>query len=72
MMSIFRYEVSFYDEFKDEERSEKGICAGKDYGDAVNKLVDPNKGYGDVISVKLWDLEDDIIIDSDLEIDLRK
>jgi len=72
MMSIFRYEVSFYDEFKDEERTEKGICAGKDYGDAVNKLVDPDKGYGDVISVKLWDLEDDIIIDSDLEIDLRK
>lgn len=72
MMSIFRYEVSFYDEFKDEERTEKGICAGKDYGDAVNKLVDPNKGYGNVISVKLWDLEDDIIIDSDLEIDLRK
>ena len=72
MMSIFRYEVFFYDEFKDEERTEKGICAGKDYGDAVNKLVDPDKGYGDVISVKLWDLEDDIIIDSDLEIDLRK
>ena len=72
MMSIFRYEVSFYDEFKDEERTEKGICAGKDYGDAVNKLVDPDKGYGDVISVKLWDLEDDIITDSDLEIDLRK
>lgn len=72
MMSIFRYEVFFYDEFKDEERTEKGICTGENYGDAANKLVDTNKGYGDVISVKLWDLEDDIITDSDLEIDLRK
>lgn len=53
MMSIFRYEVFFYDEFKDEERTEKGICTGENYGDAANKLVDPNKGYGDVISVKL-------------------
>ena len=71
-MSIFRYEVSFYDQFKDEERTEKGICAGNDYGDAVNKLVNPDTGYGDIISVKIWDLDDDIIPDKDLEIDLRK
>ncbi len=72
MMSIFRYEVSFYDQFDDKEKTEKGICAGKNYGDAANKLVNPDIGYGDIISIKLLDLDDDIIPDKDLEIDLRK
>ena len=71
MMSIFRYEVFFYDEFKDEERTEKGICAGENYGDAANKLVDSSTGYGDVISIKLRNLDDEIITDKDLEIELR-
>lgn len=71
-MSIFRYEVFFYDQYNDEERTEKGICTGKDYGDAANKLVNPDTGYGEVISIKLRDLDDEIITDKDLEINLRE
>lgn len=74
MAKIFRYEVNYYDEYSDKELTEKGLVAAENYSDAVSKLCDTDHGYGEncLIYVKVWDLDDTIIVDSDLMIDLRK
>lgn len=73
MCKIFRYIVEFYDTYKDEEVTEKGILAASNYDEAIALLASSEFGYGkDLISVKLIDLCDTIIPDSDLAIDLKK
>lgn len=73
MCKIFRYVVEFYDTYKDEEVTEKGILAASNYDEAIALLSSSEFGYGkDLISVKLIDLYDTILSDSDLAIDLKK
>lgn len=73
MCKIFRYVVEFYDTYKDEEVTEKGILAASNYDEAIALLSSSEFGYGkDLISVKLIDLYDTILSDSDLAINLKK
>lgn len=73
MCKIFRYIVEFYDTYKDEEVTEKGLLAASNYNEAIALLASSEFGYGeDLTSVKLLDLYDTIVSDSDLAIDLKK
>lgn len=73
MHKIYRYIVEYYDKFKDEETTSKGILSAKDYMEAVKLLLSDEYGYGeDLISIKVIDLDDSIISDDDLAIDLRR
>ena len=73
MCKIFRYIIEFYDTYKDEETTEKGILAASNYDEAIALLASSEFGYGEeLISVKLIDLYDTILSDSDLAIDLKK
>ena len=71
-MKIFRFEIEAWDEFDQKKDIDRGIVAGKTYGDAANKLVNiytrPN-GDNDVISMKLYEIENTngIVFDSDLK-----
>lgn len=68
---MFRYEVGYYDEYKDAEVIEKGLVAADSYVDAMSKLINPDTGYSEVFSVKLTDLCDSILNDDDLKISLK-
>lgn len=73
MCKIFRYVIEFYNTYKDEETTEKGILAASDYDEAVALLTSSEFGYGkDLISIKLLDLYDTVVPDDDLAIDLKK
>lgn len=62
---MYRYEINYWDSFDHATLNEKGICAGKDYGDAANKLIEfYGKDY--VIDIKLSEIED-ILIDCEIK-----
>lgn len=72
MHSIFRYTVEFFDEYEGVEKTEKGIVTAENYAEAVRLLTDPETGYGELFSVKVSDLDDRVITDSDLAITLKR
>ena len=65
---LFRYEVSYYNEYLNEEVVDKGILAAGSYVNAVQRLCRPGEGYGpDVSYIKVQDLIDTVMTDDDLE-----
>ena len=71
-MTIFRFEIEAWDELDEKKDIDRGIVAGETYGDAANELVNiytkPN-GENEIISMKLWEIENTngIVFDSDLK-----
>ena len=61
---IVRYNVKFWDSDESVTREEGGITVGKDYGEAVNRIVD-FYGKEDIISLSVYAC-DDILTDEDL------
>ena len=52
---FYKYKVTYFDEYKDDELPSEGIVWGDNYGDAANKLVE-DYGKNNVIDLYLYEL----------------
>ena len=52
---FYKYKVTYFDEYKDEEAPSEGIVWGDNYGDAANKLVEDYGKYN-VINLFLYEI----------------
>lgn len=51
---FYKYKVTYFDEYKDEEVPSEGIVWGDNYGDAANRVVED---YGkDLIDIYLYEI----------------
>jgi len=52
---FYKYKVTYFDSYKDEEDSEEGLVYAKDYGAAANAVIN---GYGkdEVIDIYLCEI----------------
>lgn len=62
---LVRYEIEFWDEIDEEVRIEKGLSAGKDLGESVNRITN-YYGKNNVISIKVYECEE-VLCDEEIK-----
>ena len=62
---LVRYEIEFWDEIDEEVRIEKGLSAGKDLGEAVNRITN-YYGKNNVNSIKVYECEE-VLCDEEIK-----
>ena len=68
-MKYFKYKVTWYNSYEDEEQTDTGIVAAKTYGEAANTVVED---YGEeyVVDIYLYDICSEGVCLSKDELDL--
>ena len=52
---FYKYKVTYYDNYKDEEIPDEGLVWAENYGDAANRVVS-DYGHDNVIDVYLYEI----------------
>lgn len=68
MERLFKYELTYYNQYLDKEVTDIGILCAEDYCDAARKLTS-NEGYGkeNTYSIKIEDTQDSVLNTEELK-----
>ena len=74
MKMIYRYHITYFNEFTENDETSNGILMANSYQDAVDKLMSVELGYGGnhIDSITIHDCDEEVITDEDLKIELER